>query len=255
MTSRLRRRLVHGQTERNELPSAWSECNMSDGTGPLNKSQGMAVSSLVLGILSFVCLGPLGGVPAIILGHKAYRRARSAPEQYCGEGLAITGLVLGYVNSVVMSIALVSILAGMLLPALAKAKGKAQSIACMNNLKQIGLAFRIWATDHQDRFPFNSATATNGSLQVEAVLDDPVRIFQVLSNELATPKILVCPGDGSKQPAVNFETLTASNLSYELDTSPDITTASPQEVLARCPVHGHELHCDGSVQQTRPWRR
>ena len=70
----------------------------------------------------------------------------------------MAGLVLGYLNSLLVAIAMLAVLAGMLLPALAKAKSKAQSVVCLNNMKQIGLGFRIWATDHQDRFPFNVST-------------------------------------------------------------------------------------------------
>ncbi len=60
-------------------------------------------------------------------------------------------------------IAIIAILAGMLLPALSKAKAKAQSIACLGNLKQMGLAWVMYADDNQDRLMPNSGGLPAGS--------------------------------------------------------------------------------------------
>ena len=54
-------------------------------------------------------------------------------------------------------IAIIAILAGMLLPALAKAKAKAQKVKCTSNLKNVGLGFRIFATDNGGPLPHGSA--------------------------------------------------------------------------------------------------
>lgn len=63
-------------------------------------------------------------------------------------------------------IAIIAILAGMLLPALAKAKSKAQRIACTGNLKQMGLGARTYALDNEDRFPWEVSATDGGSLEV-----------------------------------------------------------------------------------------
>jgi prepilin-type N-terminal cleavage/methylation domain-containing protein len=113
-------------------------------------------------------------------------------------------------------IAIIAILAAMLLPALAAAKRKAQKINCVNNLKQVGLSFRLWEGDNGDRYPMavsytsggaseylsHQNTATAGTTATPSY--NPGVVFLVMSNELATPKILACPSDTIHNVATNF---------------------------------------------------
>ena len=109
-------------------------------------------------------------------------------------------------------IAIIAILASLLLPALARAKARAQRISCTSNLKQVGLANRLFSNDHGDKFPFNTFTSDGGSVggNNSADLTDPtksgtaVEIFRCLSNELVTPKVLACNSDSSKSKATDF---------------------------------------------------
>src|SRR5271155_5874405 len=59
-------------------------------------------------------------------------------------------------------IAIIAILASMLLPALARAKQKAQRISCINNMKQVGTAYRLWENDNGDKYPCAQTEALGG---------------------------------------------------------------------------------------------
>ena len=65
-------------------------------------------------------------------------------------------------------IAIIAILAAMLLPALAAAKRKAQRINCVNNLKEVGLAFRVWEGDNGDQYPMAVGSAQGGAREFVA---------------------------------------------------------------------------------------
>jgi prepilin-type N-terminal cleavage/methylation domain-containing protein/prepilin-type processing-associated H-X9-DG protein len=91
-------------------------------------------------------------------------------------------------------IAIIGILASMLLPALAKAKERARRIACVSNLRQVGLAFRMWGNDNEDRFPWRVPAADGGS----QTLPQAWMHFAVISNEISTPKVFRCNSDISR---------------------------------------------------------
>jgi len=118
-------------------------------------------------------------------------------------------------------IAIIAILAALLLPVLAKAKARAHRTACLNNQKQIGLSFIMWAGDHGERFPPTVDAAEGGS----KARYETWQHFITMTNELATPKILNCPSDRTKQIASDFSssatglrTLTNTAISYAVGT-------------------------------------
>ena len=112
-------------------------------------------------------------------------------------------------------IAIIAILAGLLLPALARAKAKAQQAACQSNLKQVGIAYRTWEGDYGDKypqelvaagtqqFPLGAGYILNVAWPTIAAIGTPVgpffntyQVYQVMSNELNNPKVCLCPSDG-----------------------------------------------------------
>ena len=98
-------------------------------------------------------------------------------------------------------IAIIAILAGMLLPALARAKEKAHRIACTSNLKQIGIGLKTWALDFNGRYPMQVPASDGGPPNQSSFSVAPYgagytyQVFGVLVNELNTPRILTCPAD------------------------------------------------------------
>jgi prepilin-type N-terminal cleavage/methylation domain-containing protein/prepilin-type processing-associated H-X9-DG protein len=133
-------------------------------------------------------------------------------------------------------ISIIAILAALLLPALAKTRAKANRISCLNNLKQIGAASHLFANEHGDKFPVGVSTNQGGALEYNRSAANVANLFvysfrnyQVMSNELGTPKILICRSD-KRLAATNFATLSDSTVSYFTGLNAD--PGKPNSILA-----------------------
>jgi prepilin-type N-terminal cleavage/methylation domain-containing protein len=133
-------------------------------------------------------------------------------------------------------IAIIAILAAMLLPALAAAKRKAQRISCVNDIHQIGLAFKTWEGDNNDQYPMAVDVTGGGAKQDCWSAQETTGVsvlgmtnaFNCMSNQLSTAKVLYCPSDSGRNASNNFVAGT-TNLSYFVDG--DAADAYPQMIL------------------------
>ena len=102
-------------------------------------------------------------------------------------------------------IAIIAILAGLLLPALARAKEKANRIKCASNLKHTNLGLQIWMNDHEaSNVPWRVPMAEDGTFQWNnpaTLMNNGWFHLSWISNEVGNPKVYVCPSDKKKVPA------------------------------------------------------
>jgi competence protein ComGC len=111
-------------------------------------------------------------------------------------------------------IAVLAILMAMLLSMRDSGDWRATRIACVSNLKQVNLSFRIWEGDNNNKYPM-AVSVTNGGAMEWIATNDVATCFRVMSNELSTPRILICPADLKRIFATNFDSdFNASHVSY-----------------------------------------
>jgi prepilin-type processing-associated H-X9-DG protein len=130
---------------------------------------------------------------------------------------------------VIVIIAVSVIAVALILPVLAMAKRKTSKISCVSDLKQVGIAFRLWEGDNNDKYPM-AVSLTNGGAMELIATGNVAACFRVMSNELNTTKILLCPDDTRRVLATNWSTLNNSNISYFVGL--DAVESKPQMFLS-----------------------
>jgi hypothetical protein len=118
------------------------------GTNYPVKTSALAIWSLVLGILSLLCFTIFAGIPGVICGHKALGKINRSSGELGGRGLAIAGLVTGYLG-IAWAVFIIPLLMAIAIPNFVKARSTAQANACINNLRQIDAAANEFALEHQ----------------------------------------------------------------------------------------------------------
>lgn len=134
-------------------------------------TSGLAITSLVLGLCGLLC-GILSGLPAIITGHIARSKIRNSNGAIGGGGMAMAGLVLGYLSFIVTGIALLAILA---LPTFSKVQEKAKIAKSISNVRQLVVSCKIYASENNGKYPKDlDQLFTQGILNNRAVLRCPL---------------------------------------------------------------------------------
>lgn len=120
---------------------------------PVAKTSGMAMTSMILGILA-IPLGCFGigiilGIVALVLGIISLSAINKNPQQLGGKGFAITGIVTGAIGMIIIGPMLIAIM----LPALGKARELSNRSVCAANVRGIVQSMVIYAADNDERYP------------------------------------------------------------------------------------------------------
>lgn len=110
------------------------------------RTDGKAIASLVLGLMSLVCLGIFAGIPAIILGHISHSNIKKSMGRLKGEGMALAGLIMGYVSIVALPVIL--IIAAIAIPNLLRARIAANESSAVGSIRTINTAEVTYASTY-----------------------------------------------------------------------------------------------------------
>jgi type II secretory pathway pseudopilin PulG len=150
---------------------------------PTAPNSGLALGSLICGILGLTMFPFVASIPAVVCGHMARSDIKKSGGQLGGGGMALGGLITGYIGLLLLPLIIV-MLAAIAVPVFQKVQQKALQTQSMSNGRQIATACRLYAVDHKGSFP--------------RTLDE------LFPDYLADRHVLVCPVAGQSVP-VGYE--------------------------------------------------
>lgn len=112
-------------------------------------TSGLAIGSLICGILGFLTLG-LTSIPAVIMGHLSLSKIKKSMGALGGKGLAIAGLITGYLC---FALFLFAVVASMAMSSFTNAQLAARQMQAVQNAKQLVVGMRLYAADHDSNLP------------------------------------------------------------------------------------------------------
>lgn len=115
------------------------------------KTVGVAVTSLIFGILGFLLLGIIGGIVAVICGHVAKSKIAKDPQNLGGEGMALAGLIMGYVQ-IGISILIIPLLLAIALPTVSTARTRAMTVSTDAMIVGVETCIKLYEMD-TDKLP------------------------------------------------------------------------------------------------------
>ena len=187
-------------------PSPQTPKGLSGTSG--TTTSGLASVSLVLGVLSVAIAVTLTQIPAIICGALALKRIRDSRGQLTGRGLAIGGIVTGVIG--IMLVFMLVLASVIMLPALARARESARRASCANNLKQMGLVFKMFSNEARGQF-YPQLSPNAGQLMCSGK--------EIYPEYLTDPIILVCPSNPTAHTPALMERIKSDPLSLINDDS------------------------------------
>lgn len=134
-------------------------------------------------------LGRCFAAPSPCMPHHQPRMKPRDISQPCARRHAFTRVEL------LACVAALALLAALALPALATTSSRSHVVQCLNNLRLVGRGVQMWAAEHTDQVPWRTAGSQGGEYTGSLRLGIAWGEFALLSNQLATPRILACPAD------------------------------------------------------------